>query len=37
MTCDATSFHISAQLRVLDGGEEAFLRAWSFAVPRDGG
>ena len=37
MTCDATSFHISAELRVLDGGEEAFVRTWSFAVPRDGG
>jgi hypothetical protein len=37
MTCDATSFHISAELRVLDGAEEAFVRTWSFAVPRDGG
>ena len=37
MTCDATSFHISGELRVLDGAEEAFVRTWSFAVPRDGG
>ena len=37
MTCDAASFHIESTLRVLDGGDEAFVRTWSFAVPRDGG
>ena len=37
MTCDAGSFHIESELRVLDGGVEAFVRTWSFSVPRDGG
>ncbi len=37
MTCDAESFHIESQLRVLDGGEESFVRTWSFSVPRVGG
>ena len=37
MTCDAGSFHIESQLRVLDGGDEAFVRTWSFSIPRDGG
>jgi hypothetical protein len=37
MTCDAESFHIESQLRVLDDGAESFVRTWSFSVPRDGG
>ncbi len=37
MTCDAESFHIESQLRVLDGGQESFVRTWSFSVPRIGG
>jgi putative CocE/NonD family hydrolase len=37
MTCDADSFHIEAELRVLEGGEETFRRTWSFAIARDGG
>jgi hypothetical protein len=37
MTCDVESFYIEAELRVLDGGKEAFVRTWSFAIPRDGG
>jgi putative CocE/NonD family hydrolase len=37
MTCDAGSFRIESQLRVLDGGVESFVRTWSFSVPRDGG
>ena len=37
MTCDAERFLIEAQMRVLDGGEEAFVRTWSLAIPREGG
>jgi putative CocE/NonD family hydrolase len=37
MTCDAGRFLIESQLRVLDGGEEAFVRSWSLEIPRDGG
>src|SRR4029077_15723157 len=37
MSCDAGSFHVEAELRVFDGGQEAYLRSWSFSVPRDGG
>jgi uncharacterized protein len=37
MTCDEASFHISSTLRVLDAGAEAFVRSWSFSVPRDSG
>jgi len=37
MTCDAGSFHVEAELRVLDGGRETYVRSWSFSVPRDGG
>jgi hypothetical protein len=37
MTCDAESFHVESQLRVLDGGEETFARTWSLAFPRQGG
>jgi hypothetical protein len=37
MTCDAEHFRIESQLRVLDGGEESYVRTWSFAIPRVGG
>jgi hypothetical protein len=37
MTCDARAFHVTSTLRVLDRGDEAFTRTWSFAIPREGG
>jgi hypothetical protein len=37
MTCDARAFHVTSTLRVLERGEEAFTRTWSFAIPREGG
>jgi hypothetical protein len=37
MTCDAGRFLVESQLRVLDGGEEAFVRTWSLEFPREGG
>jgi uncharacterized protein len=37
MTCDAGRFLLSSQLRVLAGGEEAFVRTWELEFPREGG
>ena len=35
LTCDATSFHLEATLRALEGEDCLFDRMWSFEVPRD--
>jgi hypothetical protein len=37
MTCDAETFFVSSNLRVLDAGREAFTRTWSLEIPRNGG
>ena len=36
MTCDATRFHIVAQLRAYEGEDCLIQRDWEFSVPRDG-
>ncbi len=35
LSSDATTFHFSATLLALDGGDCFFDRAWSFEIPRD--
>ncbi len=35
LTCDADTFHFTAEIRALDGGECFFEREWHFAIPRD--
>ena len=36
MTCDATHFHIAAQLEAFEGDDCLVARDWHFSVPRDG-
>lgn len=35
MTCDATHFHVLAELRITEDGHEIFRHEWSQAIPRD--
>ncbi len=37
VTCDATHFHLRAELRTFEGGRPFVTREWALKIPRDGG